>query len=99
MTRVEAFLHVNGQSKRVVILDFTMHGVKLAVANQLRPGTAVTIEIFGDHIPAIVHWSKSNFAGLHLMSRLELETLDTLEEHELIPSQPAPEADDWPFFR
>ncbi len=78
-TRVEALLHVDTAVERVVIVDVSYEGLRLSVPHNIPPGTAVTIEVMGERIPAIVHWSKSRFAGLHLLSRLEAETLLALE--------------------
>ena len=78
-TRVAALLHVDDTVEQVVIVDVSYAGMKLSVPEDMAPGTAVTVEVMGERIPAIVHWSKSRFAGLHLLSRLEAETLLALE--------------------
>lgn len=78
-TRVEALLHVEGCVERVVILDVSFEGMKMSLPETLEPGTAVTVEVMGEHIPAIVHWSRSRFAGLHILRRLKGETLLALE--------------------
>ena len=78
-TRVEAVLDVEGTEVRVIIVDVSYAGMKLSVPEDIEPGTAVTVHVLGDKIPAIVHWSKSRFAGLHLLVRLESETLVALE--------------------
>ncbi len=78
-TRVEALLHVEGRVERAVILDVSFEGMKLSLPETLEVGTAVTVEVMGEQIPAIVHWSKSRFAGLHMLTRLERETLIALE--------------------
>ncbi len=78
-TRVAARLHVDDAVKDVVIRDVSYEGMKLSVPNTIAPGTAVMVELAGESIPAIVHWSKSGFAGLHLLRRLERDTLVMLE--------------------
>ena len=78
-TRVEAQLDLEGQLHRVILLDVSYEGMKLSVPEDIEPGTAVTIHVLGESIPAIVHWSKSRFAGLHLLLRLESDTLVALE--------------------
>ncbi|MDA8585173.1 PilZ domain-containing protein [Rhodobacteraceae bacterium] len=78
-TRVEALLRVDDEVVRTTIMDVSYDGMKLSVPANLEPGTAVTVEVVGERIPAIVHWSKARFAGLHLLRRLDCETLVTLE--------------------
>lgn len=78
-TRVEALLHVEGTVERVMIVDVSFEGMKLSVPENLPVGTAVTVEVMGERIPAIVHWSKARFVGLHMLTRLERETLLALE--------------------
>ena len=78
-TRVEALLHVDDRVLHTVILDVSYDGMKLSVPKDLPQGTAVTIEVLNENIPAIVHWSKKKFTGLHLLHRLERDTLVALE--------------------
>lgn len=78
-TRVEALLDAEGQRLHAVVLDVSYAGMKLSVPADLEPGTPVTVEFLGERIPAIVHWSRSRFAGLHLLERLGRDTLVTLE--------------------
>lgn len=78
-TRVEALLHVEGQVVPVMILDVSYDGMKLSVPENLIKGTAVSVDVLYDTIPAIVHWSKTRFAGLHLLRRLNRDTLIALE--------------------
>ena len=78
-TRVPAVLHIDGSFQSVVIRDISYQGMKLAVSENILPGTAVTVGVAGDKIPAIVHWCKSGYAGLHLLERLERSTLVILE--------------------
>ena len=54
-------------------------GMKLAVADDLETGTAVTVQVLGEDIPAIVHWCKDARVGLHLLGRLERDTLVAIE--------------------
>lgn len=78
-TRVAAAMDVEGRRLRVVIVDVSYQGMKLSVPDNLAPGTAVTVEVFGERVPAIVHWSRARFAGLHLLGRLDRDTLVALE--------------------
>ena len=78
-THVAALLHMDGTVERVVIRDVSYEGMKITVPEAIAPGTAVTVVVAGEQIPAIVHWSKTGFAGLHLLQRLERDTLVTLE--------------------
>ena len=78
-TRVKALLHIDDRIEQIVIRDVSYEGMKLAVDEDIEVGTAVTVQVASENIPAIVHWSKGGFAGLHLLRRLERQTLVTLE--------------------
>ena len=78
-TRVEAEIDVDGERLRAIILDVSFNGMKLSVPENFAPGTALTVHVLDEAIPAIVHWSKSRFAGLYLLRRLERDTLVALE--------------------
>lgn len=78
-TRVEALLHIDGHAMRVVILDVSYDGMKLSVPENIEPGTAATVEVHDSRIPAIIHWSRTRFAGLHLLQRFDGATLTKLE--------------------
>lgn len=78
-TRVNALMYLDNFPVNVVIRDVSYEGMKLSVPHDIEIGTAVTIQVAGEDIPAIVHWSKAGFAGLHLLRRLERNTLVTLE--------------------
>ena len=78
-TKVGALLHIDDRIERVMIRDVSYEGMKLSVPQTIEVGTAVSVEVAGESIPAIVHWSKGGFAGLHLLCRLERQTLVTLE--------------------
>ena len=78
-TQVEARIEVDGRRQRAIILDVSYEGMKLSISEDIPPGTAITVEVFGERIPAIVHWSRTRFAGLHLLERLKRDTLVALE--------------------
>ena len=78
-TKVPARLHVEGDLLSTVVLDVSYEGMKVSVKEQILPGTAVTVEVFGEEIPSIVHWCDDEHAGLHLLRRLKRETLLALE--------------------
>lgn len=78
-TQVQARIRVDDMSLPVTILDVSYEGMKLSVPETMEPGTAVMIEALGACIPAIVHWSHSGMAGIHLLDRLDRDTLIALE--------------------
>ena len=78
-TRMNAVIEFENQTQEVVILDVSYDGMKLSVPDNIAPGTAVMIHVLDEKIPAIVHWSKTHFAGLHLLKRLKSSTLHALE--------------------
>ncbi len=53
--------------------------MKLAVPVTVEPGSPVTICVLDQEIPAIVHWFRGGHAGIHLLDRLEGQTLLALE--------------------
>lgn len=86
-TRVEADMEVDGDTVPVTIRDISFHGMKLAVPLSIEPGTPVALHVLSHRIPAIVHWSRGGHAGIHLLQRLEGQTLIALEnaDDELAP--------------
>ena len=88
-TRVEAAVESNGARLPAVILNVSFEGMNLSLPHNLAPGTPITIVVMGQRIPAIVHWSRSRHAGVHLLERLEGQTLIALENAD----------DEWAEFR
>ena len=78
-TKLAARLHLDERVIETTILDVSYEGMKILTEDELPQGTAVTVEIDEERVPAIVHWWKDGRAGLHLLERLERETLLTLE--------------------
>lgn len=88
-TRVDAMIDSLGARLPAVILDVSFEGMSLSLPHNLAPGTPITIEVLNQNIPAIVHWSRSRLAGVHLLERLEGQTLIALENAD----------DEWADYR
>lgn len=78
-TQVEARMELDGAAHRAIILDVSFDGMKLSVPVAILPGSPIMIEVLGHRIPAIVHWCRAGHAGIHLLERLEGQTLIALE--------------------
>ena len=78
-TRVEATALIDGALHRATILNVSLHGMGISVGLPLAPGTALTIRVYDAEIPTIVHWSHASHAGLHLLGRMDRDTLVALE--------------------
>ena len=84
-TQVKAVVHVDGVQMNACIVDVSYTGMRLSVPENIPVGTPVTVEMLDVKVPAIVHWSQTRFAGVHLLQRLEGETLRALENaHDLL---------------
>jgi len=81
-TRVQATIEMDGARIPGVIRDVSYEGMKLELPVQIEPGTAITLRFLNQSVFAIVHWSRRNHAGVHLMQRLESKTLIALETAE-----------------
>lgn len=81
-TRVEAAVEVDGIRLVGFVVNVSFDGMQLALPHNLQPGSPITIEFLNHRIPAIVHWSKARHAGVHLLERLEGQTLIELESAE-----------------
>jgi hypothetical protein len=78
-TRVAALMELDGARYPVTIRDISFHGMKLAVPVTVEPGSPVSIRVLEQEIPAIVHWCRDSHVGIHLLDRLEGQTLLALE--------------------
>ena len=78
-TRVEALIELDGRFHRVTIRDVSYEGMKLRVPLAIEPGTPITVHVLDHKIPAIVHWNKGTYAGIHLLDRMDAQTLLALE--------------------
>ncbi|NNE88098.1 MAG: PilZ domain-containing protein [Silicimonas sp.] len=79
-TRVEAMMDIDGDLVPVIIVDISYTGMKISVPEDIAVGTPVSISVLDVTIPAIVHWSRLRFAGVHLLQRMDSNTLRTLEK-------------------
>lgn len=78
-TNVAARLFVEDITLDVVVENVSFEGMRVTAPHLLEPGTALTVEVLGERIPAIVHWSKDQQTGLHLLQRLGRHALLALE--------------------
>ena len=78
-TNVAALLHVDDRILPATVIDVSYDGMKLQVDEPVTPGTPLSVELATALIPAIVHWHVSPHIGLHLLERLDSETLIRLE--------------------
>ena len=78
-TRVDAVIDCDGIDHPAVIVDVSFEGMKLSSPVYLEPGSPIMIEVLQQRIPAIVHWCRSKHLGVHLLERLEGQTLIALE--------------------
>lgn len=78
-TQVGALMDIDGEQMQVFIVDISYTGMKLSVPEDIAVGTPVTLSTLNVKVPAIVHWSRLRFAGVHLLERLDSETLRALE--------------------
>ena len=72
-------MDIDGAQVRVFIVDISYTGMKISVPEDIAVGTPVTLSILNVKVPAIVHWSRMRFAGVHLLERLDHKTLRALE--------------------
>lgn len=78
-TRVDAVMTLDGKHYPVTIRDVSFQGMKLSVPLEIATGSPLTLHVMGHSIPAIAHWSRNGFIGIHLLQRLEGQTLIALE--------------------
>ena len=62
-----------------MVVDVSLQGMRLSLPEPIEPGTPVTLDVLDVSIPAIVHWSEDNTAGVHLLTSLDRDTLVALE--------------------
>ena len=72
-------MDLDGVRYPIVIRDVSFEGFKLAVPVSIVPGSPITIFVLDRHIPAIVHWCRAGYVGVHLLQRLDGQTLIALE--------------------
>ncbi len=78
-TWVPAMMELDGERYEVTIRNISFEGMKLAVPLVIAPGSPITLHVLNHRIPAIVHWYRGGHCGIHLLQRLEGQTLLALE--------------------
>lgn len=78
-TRVDASMELDGVRHPITIRDVSFEGFKIAVPVSIARGSPIEISVLDRRIPAIVHWCRGGYAGVHLLQRLEGQTLIALE--------------------
>lgn len=63
----------------VVLEDISRDGAKISPGFWMAPGSAVTLKVGNDELPAIVHWARADAAGLRFLSRPDPDTLRRIE--------------------
>jgi len=81
-TRVDAVMTMDDAHYPVTIRDISYTGMKLSVPVDVQSGTPVTLYVLSHQIPAIVHWYRDGMIGIHLLDRLDGDTLRALENAE-----------------
>lgn len=64
---------------QVSIQDISRDGARIAPGMWLARGSAVTLKIEGQDLPAVVHWAREDAAGLRFLDRPDPGTLTKLE--------------------
>jgi hypothetical protein len=81
-TRVDAVMTLDSSHHPVTILDVSFKGMKLSTPLTVEVGSPIALHVMGQTIPAIVHWCRSGYIGIHLLESLEGQTLLALENAE-----------------
>lgn len=81
-TRVDAVMALDDAHYPVTIRDISFKGMKLSVPVPVEPGSPVMLYVLSHRIPAIVHWARDEFIGIHLLEGLDSKTLIALENAE-----------------
>lgn len=79
LRHLQGKLHHAGTTTRVTVLDVSREGMQISVPAPLSNGEGVTFSMLGVDIPAIVHWSHDDKAGLRLIQELDRNTLIALD--------------------
>ena len=78
-TRVAAVMLVEGARYPVTIRDISYHGMLVEVPLHIALGTPISLCLLNQEIPAIVHRCEAGHIGIHLLERLDAETLLAIE--------------------
>lgn len=78
-THVDAFMELDGATYPVTIRDISFQGMKISVPIVIEPGSPLMLSVLGHDIPAIVHWFRGGYVGVHLLERLDGQTLIAVE--------------------
>ncbi|MEM9262969.1 MAG: PilZ domain-containing protein [Pseudomonadota bacterium] len=81
-TRVDAVMALDGIHYPSTILEISFQGMKIAAPVSAEPGSPITVFVLSHQIPAIIHWCKDGKVGVHLLERLDGQTLIALENAE-----------------
>ncbi|MEM6386832.1 MAG: PilZ domain-containing protein [Pseudomonadota bacterium] len=83
-TRVDAVMALDDTYYPVTIRDISYAGMRVRVPTEveIEVGSPITLLFLSHRIPAIVHWYKQGFIGVHLLERLNGQTLLVLENAE-----------------
>jgi hypothetical protein len=66
----------------VTLRDISRDGAKITPGYWMAPGTAVTLKVGADELPAIVHWARKDAAGLRFLDRPDPDMLRRIEESD-----------------
>ena len=66
----------------VTLRDISRDGAKITPGYWMARGSAVTLKVGDDELPAIVHWSRDDAAGLRFVERPDPEMLRRIEESD-----------------
>ena len=78
-TRVGAWLDYGKARVPITIVDVSLNGMKVEVAKKVSPGTAVTVQVLGRKVSAMVSWCHLSHAGLYLPEQIDLDCMRILE--------------------
>jgi len=84
LTQMGAEIVSDAGIANVSLDDISRDGARISPGLWLAPGSAVTLKIAGQELPAVVHWSKKSSAGLRFLQRPDVETL-RLAENDALP--------------
>jgi hypothetical protein len=66
--RIKAILHAHGTRRRVEIIDYSQHGVRVERASGIELEERVTVELpSGLRVPMMVLWVEASSAGLRFL--------------------------------
>ena len=63
----------------VTLRDISRDGARITPGFWMARGSAVTLRVGDDELPAIVHWAREDAAGLRFLARPDPDTLRRIE--------------------